>query len=273
MKHLKKIFLGLLAALGTLQPADAQTDTVQYRISYETHFRSREGGNLQTDDMELLIGKRSSKFHSAMAVRQQALLDSLVRHTGGDFSTVMSASSSMQRHSQTGQHYFVYKNLPEEGTLLYIRQFMDEETGCREPVPDYRWQLLEGDTTIAEYACQKAQATFRGHIWTAWYTQDIPLSDGPWKLCGLPGLILKATTADGNFSFECRKLGRATGEAFSLNQKKTEWIEPKKMEQLLRMEVEDITRMVAAIKGWKPTKSTRGQSKEKAILIEYSEKE
>lgn len=48
----------------------------------------------------------------------------------------------------------------------------------------------------------KATCTFRGREYTAWFCVDIPISNGPWKFGGLPGLILKVYDKDHLFVFE-----------------------------------------------------------------------
>jgi GLPGLI family protein len=46
---------------------------------------------------------------------------------------------------------------------------------------------------IDSFICQKAVGNFRGRTWYAWYVKEIPVSTGPWKLHGLPGLIIEAS--------------------------------------------------------------------------------
>ena len=61
-----------------------------------------------------------------------------------------------------------------------------------EPTPDIAWTLTDDTLTVSGYLCQQATATHRGVEWRVWYTEEIPSSAGPWRLRGLPGLIVKA---------------------------------------------------------------------------------
>ena len=55
-----------------------------------------------------------------------------------------------------------------------------------------QWKLTNERKEIGIYTVHKATAAFRGRNYTAWFTTQIPLPYGPWKLSGLPGLILEA---------------------------------------------------------------------------------
>jgi len=53
------------------------------------------------------------------------------------------------------------------------------------------WKLLAQDTILENYKCKKATLQYKGRNYIAWYTEEIPLSEGPYKFHGLPGLIIK----------------------------------------------------------------------------------
>jgi GLPGLI family protein len=72
-----------------------------------------------------------------------------------------------------------------------------------EPLPVQNWEISDDTLTVAGYLCQKATCRFRGRDYTAWFTTDIPINNGPWKFGGLPGLILKIYDKDKLYTFEC----------------------------------------------------------------------
>lgn len=68
------------------------------------------------------------------------------------------------------------------------------------------WEITKETKQISNYNCIKATCRFRGRNYTAWFTPQIPISSGPWKLQGLPGLILQAGSEDNQVQFILKKI-------------------------------------------------------------------
>lgn len=68
------------------------------------------------------------------------------------------------------------------------------------------WKLSSETKEIAGFQCQKAKGNFRGRYYEVWFTPDIPVSLGPWKLLGLPGLILYAKDQTGSVEFIAKSI-------------------------------------------------------------------
>jgi GLPGLI family protein len=98
--------------------------------------------------------------------------------------------------------YQLYINYPENKTtttdFIFSGQYFFEE---QNEVLD--WTILSDTTQILGNNCQKALTTFRGRSYIAWFAPDIPLSAGPYKFRGLPGLIVKVEDTKSNFVYEC----------------------------------------------------------------------
>lgn len=70
------------------------------------------------------------------------------------------------------------------------------------------WQINNELRKIGNFICRKATTTFRGRQWIVWFTDEIPIPAGPWKLYGLPGLIIEAEDETKTFYFYLEKLSR-----------------------------------------------------------------
>lgn len=77
-------------------------------------------------------------------------------------------------------------------SLLSIKRMFKKNNILKEEVPKIDWKIKEDFKKISTLNCQKAIGYFRGRTYTVWFSNDIPVPYGPWKLQGLPGLILEA---------------------------------------------------------------------------------
>lgn len=92
--------------------------------------------------------------------------------------------------------FYKFKN----SNIIYFDDYInDKQYFITDTIPVMNWDLVPDDTKEIEgYTCNKAKLKYRGSEFTAYYTQDIPTTFGPWKFDGLPGLILEIILDDNN---------------------------------------------------------------------------
>ena len=172
-------------------------DKVKYRITYTGKMvvdTLRSPYIYNESEMRLDIGNKVTHFYDrSKEIRDSILHEATIR---GDYNF-----SSLPKGGRFAWVY--YKNYPKEGESTFLESVIKDDYQCIEKVETPDWKIVSDSTaTIMGYNCQLAKASFKGRTWYAWYSEDIPISEGPWKLCGLPGLILRAYDQSKQYIFD-----------------------------------------------------------------------
>lgn len=188
--------------LGIFQSSVPETETLadetmefvyDYRCCVDTLGRLDDC--MSSDNMLLQIGPDGlSKFSSY----KNLTVDSILMRSSQE----QIAEAAMGGKLSNGEFMTIYKNYPA-GRLVHTEKICQDWFRYDEDMPRLDWELTDSVTRVLGYECRGAVCEFRGRIWTVFYAEDIPLPDGPWKLHGLPGLIMRASDDKGHYTFEC----------------------------------------------------------------------
>ncbi|MFN5423191.1 MAG: GLPGLI family protein [bacterium] len=88
--------------------------------------------------------------------------------------------------------FTVYKDVESNSLLFEFSDIRQRTHLFADTLFPMLWTTYKDEKTIGGIPCLKAVTQFKGRGYTAWYAPSITISDGPWKLGGLPGLILEA---------------------------------------------------------------------------------
>lgn len=178
--------------------ADSIDQTV-FTVQYETKFMpdTLKPEKMLEETMMLKVGKQSSIYYSYA----KFLTDSIIEIDKKNGASMDIIRNHLSQYSAKVS-YKIYKNYPTGKTTM-LDQLAMNRFRCEETNEVPQWQIHSETTTILSYPCQKATCNFRGREYEAWFTMEIPRSEGPWKLHGLPGLILKVQDSKGHYIFEC----------------------------------------------------------------------
>ena len=188
----------------------ATVDSGNIRIYYALNADNlKEQGTYY--DLECLeIGSNMSKFYSRFVFNSDSLCIDWVKKNPKAESApgFMGIKYKDYDHWSEYRYSEFFKDFSTNTLFEYSRMpFLMGKANAyyEENMPVFDWEIDADTLTVMNYLCQKATCHFRGRDFTAWFTVDIPVNNGPWKFSGLPGLILKIYDNDNLYIFECVK--------------------------------------------------------------------
>ena len=177
------------------QIAFAQTTRFIYQVSMKPD--STDQNNIKTEMAFLDATPEKSIFYGEKRLKRDSLLTKMRETRGGSF------DRTQMQNLRSNIDFTIEKDF-KTGTKNFNSRIGRDQYSYDEDRP-MEWKILAETATIGDYKTQKAETQFAGRTWYAWFATDIPIQDGPYKFAGLPGLIVKAEDAKGDYSFDLKE--------------------------------------------------------------------
>lgn len=203
MNYHKKILQLFILFYSVISFAQSyKEDTLRGEFTYQLKAKFDTRTDYRHEEFfTLLIGENRAFFASKNSLKRDSVLDnSRVTTHNLDGSITLSIKNGTSA-PETSFHFTIIQS---NETIQYFAPVVMSLLTYNEPVIK-NWKLITESKVINTINCKKAEVTFKGRNWIAWYSPEIPLPYGPYKFSGLPGLIVKVTDDKGDYDFELIK--------------------------------------------------------------------
>ena len=182
MRELLSLMVLLLTISAQAEVLDSTKFVAFYHYTIQT--QDDEGQNV-TDSMRmaLLVGTRATYYTNIQSYNRDGRVDK-------EF------LNAFMMHIQN-----VLTDM-EKAKVTTLEAIYPYRYATNEPLAKIDWVITDDTMTVCGLLCHRVTGGLYGKEWSVWYTEEIPSPAGPWKLRGLPGLIVKAEDAEGIHCFE-----------------------------------------------------------------------
>lgn len=197
---MKQLLSSLLMCLISLT-AIAQNDML--KVSYEEQYKIYKDKSKSRIAKYILHTdfKNSSYYNPNTYFLDKGAHDDATRTAYGAMASALFEKGEGASVPNRTESTYVFKSIDSQNKRVYNDEY-EEYIYYDEPFAEMEWNILPDSTnSVLGYECLKAECDFHGKHWYAWFTPEIPVSEGPWKFAGLPGLILSVSDSTGYNTF------------------------------------------------------------------------
>lgn len=158
---------------------------------------------------------------SIFRTEQEKISDSLMAFTG----------LGLGRKARFEDQFYIKKDISKDEIFKSI-QTMFRENFFIKVIEKLDWEILPGKSKIANFNVQEAKVNYGDRDWTAWFTTEIPIQDGPYVFKGLPGLIVKISDKQNEYSFSLTEIKNGSEKIYYRSKgSELNWEQFKKMSE------------------------------------------
>lgn len=175
-----------------------------YEVRYNVVF-SPDTTNLAhkvTEKMFLYTGSDFGYFWNTDVLKMEKdLEDARKRHGNSPYVTFDFSEESQDIHFEKQ----IFKFLSDQ-KIVSADKISGKRYSYHEPDMPMDWKIEDSVKTYLDYTVQKASTRFAGRVYTAWFSFEIPIPDGPYVFFGLPGLIVELYDAEDQYHFSLESI-------------------------------------------------------------------
>jgi GLPGLI family protein len=175
-------------------------DNAQYRVFYSLEFvKDTFAPEKKTKcTTVLLIGSKYNSFLDYGALRRDSILDAMTK-AGASFNEIFTSAFAIGKTAKFNP--VVIKLYPDNKQFTIQNSIGSLKFNYEDKDVELNWKPEQEEKEIEGYKCLKATCNFRGRHYTAWYSPDISISEGPYVFGGLPGLIMEIYDSKQHYLF------------------------------------------------------------------------
>lgn len=195
MKSILMPFFLCFSVIFYAQKTDIQ---YSYKATYNLEYQedSTDQNSIKSETVVLYLGEGVSRYSSLGKAVKDSLTETLdpSNKSMAEFYRIRSITP------ETDFHYKIFKNHNDNELILAEKVFKDK-LKYKQTLNLMNWEIEQETKEVLGYKVQKASGSFAGREYEAWFSPELPFSDGPYKFAGLPGLILEISDLQDHYHF------------------------------------------------------------------------
>ncbi len=176
------IMTGLVLALNGQSGTNLE---ILYQVRFNDAFDRGRKDRLHTGT--LIINQHLSRFYMVAEEKYSP---------SGEYDHGFEPDTNIQVYTDHSKTYMVAREYGFDGKPFYLK----------DSLYPMHWNITDEGRQIDSLNCIRATCRFRGRNYEAWFSPDIPVSYGPWKMGGLPGLIIDLRDEQENMLIRLKRI-------------------------------------------------------------------